>query len=86
MPSERTPTGGPVKRSVTIAGHSTSVSLEPDFWDALREIARRQNCSIAALLRDIDAGRGEHGLSSAARLFALDYFRQLDGSSENRLS
>ncbi len=77
---------GPVKRSVTIAGHSTSISLEPEFWDALRDIAQRQNCSISALLRQIDAGRGEGGLSSAARLYALNYFRQLEGSSENKLS
>lgn len=75
-----------MKRSVTIAGHSTSISLEPEFWDALRDIALRQNCSISALLRRIDAGRGERGLSSAARLFVLNYFRQLAGSSENKLS
>lgn len=77
---------GPVKRSVTIAGHSTSISLEPGFWDALRIIAERENRSISALLRDIDAGRGDHGLSSAARLYALDYFRQLAGLSEKRFS
>lgn len=75
---------GPEKRSVTIAGHSTSVSLEAEFWDALHEIARREGRSLAALLREIDAARGESGLSSAARLYALDYFRQLAGSSENR--
>ena len=81
-----TSTTGPVKRSVTIAGHSTSISLEPEFWDALRVIAEQENRSISALLRDIDAGRGEHGLSSAARLFALSYFRQLAGLSENTFS
>ncbi len=86
MSQDGTPAPGPQKRSITIAGHSTSISLEAEFWDALRDIAREQGRSLTALLRDIDAGRGESGLSSAARLFALNYFRQLAGSSENRLS
>lgn len=76
----------PVKRSVTIAGHSTSISLEAEFWNALQEIARLRGCSLAALLQEIDAARGDAGLSSAARLYALDHFRQLAGSSENTFS
>ena len=76
----------PVKRSITIAGHSTSVSLEAGFWDALQDIAQRRNLSVAALIGEIDEGRGpDVGLSSAVRLYALDYFRQLDGSSDIRL-
>ncbi len=71
----------PVKRSVTISGHNTSISLEQEFWDALTEIARRRRTSVAELLRTIDASRSDTGLSSAARLYALDYFRQLEGSS-----
>jgi len=59
-----------VKRSVTIAGHRTSVSLEPEFWEALRAIAARDGRSLAALIRDIDATR-ETNLSSALRLHVL---------------
>jgi predicted DNA-binding ribbon-helix-helix protein len=59
-----------VKRSVRIAGHATSVSLEPAFWDALGEIAARRQLSLNALLSRIDAERGGN-LSSAIRLFVL---------------
>lgn len=67
---------GPVKRSVTIAGHRTSVSLEPEFWSALREIADSENRSLADLLTDIDTSRKERNLSSAARVFALNKLRR----------
>lgn len=63
---------GPVKRSVTIAGHRTSVSLEPEFWSALRHIADGENRSIADLLTDIDKTRKGRNLSSAARVFVLN--------------
>ena len=59
-----------VKRSVRIAGHATSVSLEPAFWDALCEIAARRGLSLNALLSQIDAERNGN-LSSAIRLFVL---------------
>jgi predicted DNA-binding ribbon-helix-helix protein len=59
-----------VKRSVRIAGHATSVSLEPAFWEALCEIAERRHLSLNALLSRIDAER-EGNLSSAIRLFVL---------------
>jgi predicted DNA-binding ribbon-helix-helix protein len=66
-----------VKRSVTIAGHSTSVSLEEPFWLGLRAAARAENVSLAALLRRIDARRSASGnaanLSSAIRVFVLDW-------------
>ena len=58
------------KRSVTIAGHRTSVSLEPAFWSELKEIAAERGLSLAALIEEIDRGRGGN-LSSAARLFVL---------------
>ncbi len=61
-----------VKRSVTIAGHTTSISLEAPFWDALKKIADGQNRSLAALITDIDERRGTN-LSSALRLYVLDY-------------
>lgn len=60
-----------VKRSVAIAGHRTSVSLEAPFWDALREIARQRSISVQALVGEIDSNRGAHNLSSAIRVFVL---------------
>jgi predicted DNA-binding ribbon-helix-helix protein len=59
-----------VKRSVRIAGHATSVSLEPAFWQALSEIASHRDLSLNALLSQIDAERTGN-LSSAIRLFVL---------------
>jgi predicted DNA-binding ribbon-helix-helix protein len=58
------------KRSVRIAGHATSVSLEPAFWEALGELAARRQMSLNTLLSAIDAERGGN-LSSAIRLFVL---------------
>ncbi len=65
---------GIIKRSVRIAGHATSVSLEAAFWQGLCDIAASRGVSVNALLTTIDAGR--HGnLSSAIRLFVLDRAR-----------
>mgnify|MGYP003339395455 FL=1 len=60
-----------VKHSVTIAGHRTSISLEPEFWSALREIAKRNNRSLGAEIAAIDAERGTRNLSSAIRVYVL---------------
>lgn len=65
------------KRSLVIAGHSTSVSLEAPFWEALRAIAALEGRSVAALVGEIDQGRGPLNLSSALRLHALAHYRQL---------
>ncbi len=65
----------PVKRSFSIRGHPTSISLEAAFWDALRDAAAREGRSLASLVEEIDAGRGSAGLSSAVRIWVLDYFR-----------
>jgi predicted DNA-binding ribbon-helix-helix protein len=62
---------GIVKRSVSIAGHRTSISLEEPFWEGLREIAARETLSVQALIGRIDAERGEQNLSSAIRVFVL---------------
>ncbi len=62
---------GVVKRSVAIAGHRTSVSLEAPFWEALRDLARQRGISVQALVGEIDAGRGAQNLSSAIRVFVL---------------
>lgn len=70
----------PVKRSVEIAGHKTSVSLEPLFWDMLREAARGENIPLNALIARIDAERieAEHapGLATAIRLWLVDDLRR----------
>ena len=62
-----------VKRSVAIAGHSTSISIEDRFWDRLRVIAAERDMPVARLVAEIDAGRDpDDNLSSAIRLFVLD--------------
>jgi predicted DNA-binding ribbon-helix-helix protein len=65
----------PVKRSFSIRGHRTSISLESAFWDALREAALREGISLAGLVARIDEGRGSAGRSSAVRIWILGYFR-----------
>jgi predicted DNA-binding ribbon-helix-helix protein len=60
-----------LKRSLTIAGHRTSLSLEPEFWDALKVAAAAENKSVAALAGEIDAGRAGRNLSSAIRVWIL---------------
>jgi predicted DNA-binding ribbon-helix-helix protein len=59
------------KRSVKIQGHSTSISLEEEFWLALKSIAREQKQPVSALLAEIDRKRGRQNLSSAIRVFVL---------------
>jgi predicted DNA-binding ribbon-helix-helix protein len=62
------------KRSVLISGHATSLSLEAEFWSALREIARRRGMSLNGLVARVDANR-RGNLSSALRLFVLACYR-----------
>jgi predicted DNA-binding ribbon-helix-helix protein len=64
------------KRSVTIDGHRTSVSLEDAFWTELSAIATRRGLSLNALVGEIDHGRDPGNLSSALRLFVLDDLRK----------
>lgn len=59
------------KRSLTIAGHRTSLSLEPEFWEALQRLAAARGRSIAAIAAEIDGARGERNLSSAIRVWVL---------------
>jgi predicted DNA-binding ribbon-helix-helix protein len=60
------------KRSLTLAGHRTSVALEPEFWRALAAIAERHSQTLAGLVAEVDAARGpERPLASALRVFAL---------------
>ncbi|WP_081508501.1 ribbon-helix-helix domain-containing protein [Roseovarius mucosus] len=66
----------PVKRSLTLRGHRTSVSLEDEFWQAFREIAEEKSMALNVLAAEIDAGRGiETGLATAIRLYVLAYYR-----------
>lgn len=59
------------KRSITIAGHRTSLSLEPEFWAALLSEAKARGWSVARLIGEIDRGRAGRNLSSAVRVFLL---------------
>jgi predicted DNA-binding ribbon-helix-helix protein len=69
-----------VKRSIVIAGHKTSVSLEDAFWKGLKEIAAARNMTLSELVATIDGSRRQGNLSSAIRLFVLDYYqRQASG-------
>ncbi|MDO6725339.1 ribbon-helix-helix domain-containing protein [Cognatishimia sp. 1_MG-2023] len=66
----------PVKRSLTLKGHRTSVSLEDDFWQAFRDIAAQKSKPINALAAEIDATRDlDTGLASAIRLYVLQHYR-----------
>jgi predicted DNA-binding ribbon-helix-helix protein len=64
------------KHSLVIAGHGTSISLEAAFWDALRDWARERGVSVAALVAEVDAARGEANLSSALRVRLLEFYRE----------
>jgi len=68
-----------VKRSIVIAGHKTSVSLEDAFWKGLKEIAAMRNIPLSDLVSTIDNERQHGNLSSAIRLFVLDHYRTQAG-------
>jgi predicted DNA-binding ribbon-helix-helix protein len=63
------------KRSVVVAGHKTSVSLETAFWTGMKEIAAGRDMTLSELVGEIDSNRQQGNLSSAIRLFVLDYFQ-----------
>ena len=65
---------GNIKRSVTIRGHRTSVTLEQAFWDSLKDIAAAKGCSVNALIARIDTA-DPRNLSSAVRVFVLEYYK-----------
>ena len=70
-----------VKRSIVIAGHKTSVSLEDAFWTVVKDIATARSMTLSELVASIDANRRQGNLSSAIRLFVLDHYRVLAGAS-----
>ena len=64
-----------VKRSIVVAGHKTSVSLEEAFWNGMKEISELRDMTLSELVGEIDSNRQQGNLSSAIRLFVLDHFR-----------
>jgi predicted DNA-binding ribbon-helix-helix protein len=75
-----------IKRSISIGGHKTSISLEDAFWSGLKEIARGRNVTLSDLVATIDTNRRQLNLSSAVRLFVLDYYRAQISDQQGRLS
>ena len=74
----------PKKRSLTLRGHRTSVSLEDRFWTAFRQIAADENLAINALAAKVDEERPfEEGLASAIRDYVLQYYIRLSRDSNN---
>lgn len=65
------------KRSVALAGHKTSVTLEDAFWKGLKEIAIERDMTLSKLVASIDSDRQHPNLSSAIRLFVLDHYRSV---------
>jgi predicted DNA-binding ribbon-helix-helix protein len=73
-------TGRPEKHSLTLRGHRTSVTLEPEFWRAFRAIAAAEGRAVNDLAAEVDAARGtDRGLASAIRVFVLERCRQPGG-------
>lgn len=70
-----------VKRSIVIAGHKTSVSLEDAFWRGLKDIANDREVTLSELVASIDTDRRLGNLSSAIRLFVLDHYRMQNGDA-----
>lgn len=75
-----------VKRSIVIAGHKTSVSLEEAFWKGLKDIAGARNMTLSDMVASIDTDRRQGNLSSAIRLFVLDYYRTRSGEGAKSTS
>jgi predicted DNA-binding ribbon-helix-helix protein len=72
-----------IKRSIVIAGHKTSVSLEDAFWKGLKDIAISRGLTLSDLVATIDSGRPHGNLSSAIRLFVLNHYQgQSNGDVE----
>jgi len=73
-----------VKRSIVLHGHKTSVSLEDEFWKGLKEVAGRRLMTLSNLVESIDTQRQQGNLSSALRLFVLDFYRSQIPEEEGR--
>jgi predicted DNA-binding ribbon-helix-helix protein len=80
-PGPRAAREGVIKRSLSIAGHATSISLEEPFWQALKRMAERRGLTLAALVAEIDGRRQRTNLSSALRIHVLE---AVSAQAENR--
>ena len=70
-----------VTRNVSVSGRRTSVRLEPDLWEALRDIAAREDRSMNEICSDIDRTRGDTSLTSAMHIYIVNYFRSAENPS-----
>ena len=75
-----------IKRSIKIGGRKSAVSLENDFWTGLKEIARSQCMTLTELVASIAATRNRGNLSSAIRVFVLEYFRNESKRADAQLN
>ena len=75
-----------IKRSIVVAGHKTSVSLEDAFWRGLKEIAAGRGLTLSEMVAAIDSGRGHGNLSSAIRLFILEHYRTIGSTAATESS
>jgi predicted DNA-binding ribbon-helix-helix protein len=71
-----------VKRSIVVAGHKTSVSLEDAFWSGLKQIASARRRTLSEMVAAIDSERAHGNLSSAIRLFVLEHYRNMISASD----
>ena len=72
------------KRSIVINGHKTSISLEDAFFGALKEIAQHRRSTLSDMITEVDRTRTDGNLSSALRLFVLDFYRSRATTSESQ--
>jgi predicted DNA-binding ribbon-helix-helix protein len=75
-----------INRNIVAASGRSSMRLEPEIWDALFEICRRENVAMGELVRKVDGGREVGGRTSAIRVFAFNYFRQAATEDGHRLA
>ena len=71
-----------VIRNIVVAGHRTSVRLEPTMWEALREIARQRETNLNELVTEIDRRRDASSLTAAIRVFIVDFYRRAAAQAE----
>jgi predicted DNA-binding ribbon-helix-helix protein len=73
-----------IKRSITLEGHKTSVTLEDEFWQALRLLAHHEKTTVASLVRQINQTRNKSNLSSAIRVFVLKRSTMIDNQEKQQ--
>jgi predicted DNA-binding ribbon-helix-helix protein len=70
------------KRSISVSGRKTGIFVETAFWEGLREIAKDRKQTVTRVVEEIDASRSQTNISSAIRVFVLEYFRERGGYSQ----